>query len=280
LRKSPVNGRPCTNFTARVRKEKYLILIVSERQEFIISNTLIFPTFVTTQYSNIRIHLGIVNPSPGRNVEEPAMAISTLFLQLKSPDECVPVLFYNGQMDEKKKQPQTNHDPYITNTSVMAGYSKCSDDGDPNKVEDLDFNSDDSVKDSDFQPENISTREAESFTDEDSHLMINYYKPIGKNVLKSIEASATMIIGSYIYIYISSLITINPPKTHRVREEEKGKPRECASAEEAYSAKRHDKEDAKLEEKVEIRLLRAYISSFHSCHRTLVTTYKKYTINS
>ncbi|KAJ9594978.1 hypothetical protein L9F63_013700, partial [Diploptera punctata] len=30
---------------------------VCERQEFIISNTLIFSTFVTTQYSNIRIHL-------------------------------------------------------------------------------------------------------------------------------------------------------------------------------------------------------------------------------
>ncbi|KAJ9589893.1 hypothetical protein L9F63_016992, partial [Diploptera punctata] len=30
---------------------------VSERQEFIISNTLIFSTFVTTQYSNIRTHL-------------------------------------------------------------------------------------------------------------------------------------------------------------------------------------------------------------------------------
>ncbi|KAJ9590434.1 hypothetical protein L9F63_016521, partial [Diploptera punctata] len=39
-------------------KEKYVILIVSERQTFIIiSNILIFSTFVTTQCSNIRTHL-------------------------------------------------------------------------------------------------------------------------------------------------------------------------------------------------------------------------------
>ncbi|KAJ9585262.1 hypothetical protein L9F63_002962, partial [Diploptera punctata] len=33
---------------------------VSERQEFIISNTSIFYTFVTIQYSNIRTHLEIM----------------------------------------------------------------------------------------------------------------------------------------------------------------------------------------------------------------------------
>ncbi|KAJ9592804.1 hypothetical protein L9F63_015526, partial [Diploptera punctata] len=40
---------------SRFQKEKYVI--VSDRQAFIILNTLIFSTFVTTQYSNIRTHL-------------------------------------------------------------------------------------------------------------------------------------------------------------------------------------------------------------------------------
>ncbi|KAJ9595003.1 hypothetical protein L9F63_013725, partial [Diploptera punctata] len=39
-------------FVVSERKIAYVILI-----EFVISNTLIFSTFVTTQYSNIRTHL-------------------------------------------------------------------------------------------------------------------------------------------------------------------------------------------------------------------------------
>ncbi|KAJ9592857.1 hypothetical protein L9F63_015435, partial [Diploptera punctata] len=73
------------------RKETYVILIT-----FIISNTLIFSTFVTTQYSNIRTHL-----------------------------ETHLLLFYNGQMDEKTSTIGTHETKIMLISVIYRKIGKC-----------------------------------------------------------------------------------------------------------------------------------------------------------